>query len=166
MSQIEGEQALWLEGMFASQPFMHLLGVEVTSFSPGRCELTLTHRPDLDQHSGVIHAGAISALADNAAGGAASTLMPPGRGAVTAEYKISFMAPARGQRLVARAEVLRPGKTLTFCESRVYDVAEGVEALCAVALVTLSPIRTEAPLHVEREPPIDGADPAAGIAAT
>ncbi len=132
---------LWLQGMFAKQRFMAHLGVEVVSLSEGRCELALPYRPDLDQHSGIIHAGAVAALADNAAGGAASTLMPMGSAPLTVEYKISFVAPARGQRLLARAEVVRSGKSLTHCESRVYAVDGGGETLCAVALVTLWPER-------------------------
>lgn len=131
----------WLHGMFEKQSFMALLGVEVVSFGEGRCELALPYRPDLDQHSGIIHAGAVSALADNAAGGAASSLMPMGSVSLTVEYKISFVAPARGRRLVARAEVVRSGKTLTHCESRVYAIQGDTETLCAIALVTLWPER-------------------------
>jgi len=86
-----------------------------------------------------MHAGVTAALADNAAGGAASTLLPKGTAAVTVEYKVSLVAPARGNRLVARAEVLHSGKTLTSCESRVYAVSGDRESLCAVALVTLRP---------------------------
>lgn len=131
----------WLQSIFATQRFMTYLGVEVVSFSEGHCELSLPYHDELDQHSGIIHAGAISALADNAAGGAASTLMPSGSAAITVEYKISFVAPARGQRLVGRAEVIRSGKTFTHCESRVYAVDGDTETLCAVALVTLWPQR-------------------------
>lgn len=131
----------WLEGLFASQAFMGLLGVEVGSFSPGHCELVLPGRPELEQHSGVIHAGAIAALADNAAGGAASTLMPTGTAAVTTEFKVNFVAPAVGDRLIARADVLHAGGTLSVCQSKVFAMTEHEEDLCAVALVTLWPVR-------------------------
>lgn len=129
----------WLQRVFESQAFMGLLGAELAFASPGRCELALTHRPDHDQHSGVMHAGVIAALADNAAGGAASTLMPVGTAAVTVEYKISFVAPARHGKLIARGEVVHSGNTLTLCESRVYSVGDEEETLCAVAHVTLWP---------------------------
>jgi len=143
--ELDGNHAAWLENLFASQAFMGLLGVEVVSFSSGRCELSLEHRPDLDQHSGVIHAGAIAALADNAAGGAASTLLPVGSTAITTEFKINFVAPARGERIIARAEVVHAGDTLTVSESRVYAATGDEERLCAVALVTLWPVRMDGP---------------------
>jgi uncharacterized protein (TIGR00369 family) len=137
----EGQDLLRrLRGVFETQAFMRLIGAEVVAVEPGSCELALAVRTDLTQHSGVVHGGVVAALADNAAGGAASTLMPAGHAAITAEYKINFVAPAAGERLIARAKVVRAGKNLSVCESRVFARTGEGETLCAAALVTLVPL--------------------------
>src|SRR5207245_9211260 len=56
--------------------------------------------PAISQQHGFIHAGAVSAIADSAAGYAALSLMPDGRGVLTTEYKINLLAPAVGDRIV------------------------------------------------------------------
>jgi len=140
IAKLDPEHAEWLQSVFATQAFPSHLGIELGNFSAGRCELIVEHRPEFDQHTGVVHAGVISTLADNTAGGAASTRMPKGTAAVTVEFKISFIAPAIGERLIARAEVKHAGRSLAVCQSEVYAVAGGTETLCAIALVTLAPM--------------------------
>jgi uncharacterized protein (TIGR00369 family) len=90
-------------------------------------------RPELTQQHGYLHAGAIGAIADTAAGYAALSEWPEGSEVLTVEYKLSLLAPATGERVVARAEVVRAGKNVTVCETRV----SSDETLCAIALVTL-----------------------------
>jgi len=58
-------------------------------------------------------------IADTACGYAAFSLMPADASLVTVEYKINILAPARGA-LVARGEVIRPGRTLTVTRGEVY----------------------------------------------
>lgn len=140
-AKLDPEHAEWLRGVFATQAFPRHLGIELGGFGSGRCELILAHKPAFDQHTGVIHAGVVSTLADNAAGGAASTCMQKGTAAVTVEFKINFIAPATGERLIARAEVKQAGRSFTVCQSEVFAVTGGTETLCALALVTLAPVK-------------------------
>ena len=72
----------------------------------------------LHQH-GYVHGGIITAIADSACGYAALTLLPAGAEVLTVEYKINFLAPARGARFVALGRVIRPGRTITVCRSDV-----------------------------------------------
>ena len=60
------------------------------------------------------------------------------------EYKINFLAPAHGEKLVARAEVVTAGRRLFICKAEVFAVASGEEHACAVMLqtVSLSPAKT------------------------
>lgn len=134
------DYAEWIGAVFRSQRFMALLGTEMVHLEPGGCTLAIDRRGELDQHSGVVHGGVVGALADNAAGAAATSLLPKGQVTVTVEYKINFVSPAKGERLLARAKVLKPGRTLTVAESRVFARDDDVETLCAVALVTLTPV--------------------------
>ena len=63
--------------------------------------------------------------------------MPAGANVLTVAFKISLLAPARGERLLVRGRVKRPGRTLTVTEVDVIAVADGVETLCATMLQTL-----------------------------
>jgi uncharacterized protein (TIGR00369 family) len=77
------------------------------------------------------------AIADSASGYAAFTLMPTNSSVVTVEYKMNLVAPAVGQALVTRAQVVRSGKTLKVCRADVFAVQDGEETLCATSLSTI-----------------------------
>ena len=106
-------------------------------------ELRLAWRRALAQNHGYFHGGVIATLTDNAAGGAAGTLASEDALCLTAEFKINFVAPGRGEFLVARGEVIKPGRRLTVARAEVFAVADGVERMCATALVTLVMTRGE-----------------------
>jgi uncharacterized protein (TIGR00369 family) len=63
--------------------------------------------------------------------------MPPGRFAVTINLQVSFLAPAKGGSLIARARAIQVGSTIGVAHVDVTSVADGVETQCAVAVVTL-----------------------------
>lgn len=129
----------FIEQVLRAQPFMMALGAILSRVAPGEVELSLPIRPDHLQHSGAVHGGVIGAMADNAAGAAAATVLPPGQGIVTAEYRISFLAPAVGQTLIARGSVLKPGRSLIHTKSDVVAVADNRESLVATALASMVP---------------------------
>jgi len=121
---------------FARQKFMNLLGAQIISAAPGAVEIGLALRPDLEQQHGFIHAGVAWTIADNAAGFATQSLLAAEEGVLTVELKINLLAPARGERLIARARVLRAGRRLTVARSDVYAVANSTETYVATALGT------------------------------
>ena len=118
---------------FGRQRFMEMIGARLVRLAAGEVEIELPHRADLTQQHGFVHAGVVTALADTACGYAAFTLMPAGVGVLSVEYKINLLAPARGELLVARGRVLRPGRTLTVCA--------GEESLVATLLGTMMTVR-------------------------
>jgi len=75
---------------------MATLGAELGDVSPGAVEILLRPRPAVSQQHGFVHAGALSAIADTAAGYAALSVMPAGSGVLTTEFKINLLAPAGG----------------------------------------------------------------------
>jgi uncharacterized protein (TIGR00369 family) len=132
-----------LKAMFAAQGMMGLLDAEIIELDEGRCVLGLTYRPELSQQHGYFHGGAIGAIADVAGGYAACTMAPADTDALTVEYKVSLFAPARGPRLEAVGEVLRPGR-LTTCLVNVFDIhADGTSRHCATALQTVTRIAAD-----------------------
>lgn len=118
---------------FARQSFMRLLGARIAEVAPGAVEIELPIRPELGQQHGYTHAGATWAIADSSAGYASQSLMAADEGVLTVELKINLLAPARGERLVARGRVERAGRRLTVARSDVYAVADGVETHVAIA---------------------------------
>ena len=122
---------------FDRQPAMRTLGISIARLEPGEVELAMAYSAQLTQQNGFVHAGVITAGLDNACGIAAFTLMPPGADIVTVEFKTNLLAPARGERFVFRAHVVKPGRTLTVCEARAYAEADGVESLVAIMTGTL-----------------------------
>lgn len=136
-----------IEDVLARQPFIRALGMRLIEFGPGRCVLGLALRPDHMQHGGSAHGGVIGAIADNAAGAAASAAMPAGHAAVTAEYRISFLAPAVGEELRAEGLVLRAGRSIVHTKADVYAVPGAGEPRRHVAtlLATMVPFQLPKP---------------------
>ncbi len=91
----------------------------------------------MTQQDNYFHAGVSGAIADSACGYAAYTLMPADSSVLTVEYKMNLLAPAEGEKLVARGRVLRSGKTLKICAADVYVQKEGAEVHCATMLATI-----------------------------
>jgi uncharacterized protein (TIGR00369 family) len=123
---------------FARQAFVLHLGGAMEEIAPGRAVLRLPFRPELAQQHGFFHAGALTTLADTAAGYAAFTLMPEDAAVLTVEFKVNLLRPARGVAAIARAEVLKPGRTLMAVRADVFCAAEnGAEQLAATMLATM-----------------------------
>lgn len=123
--------------MFDHQPAMHTLGIVIVRLAPGEVELAMLHSPALTQQNGFVHAGIITAGLDNACGVAAFTLMPCEADILTVEFKTTLLAPARGERFVFKAEVVKPGRTLTFCEAKACAEHAGNVTLIATMTATL-----------------------------
>ena len=104
---------------FGRQKAMGLIGASLAVVEPGRVEIALPFRDDLTQQKGYVHGGILGMIADSACGYAAFSLMPADCSLVTVEYKINILAPAVGS-LVARGEVVKPGRTLTVARAEVY----------------------------------------------
>ncbi len=122
---------------FLRQPLMRTFGADVGAVRPGFAEILLPYNENLTQQHGFIHAGAVSAIVDNAGGYAAFSLFEPGDGVLTVEFKINLIAPAEGELLIARANVIRPGKTLTVTNGDVIAVKDGKETVCALMQQTI-----------------------------
>ena len=129
---------------FAKQTVMSLIGGELTRVEPGIVEITLAYRSDLTQQHGYVHAGIITTIADSACGYAAYTLMPPNSDVLAVEFKVNLMRPAKGEMFVARAEVVKSGRTLTVVRADVHALT-GNEKRDLVAIMQGTMMRLERP---------------------
>jgi uncharacterized protein (TIGR00369 family) len=137
MSPADPDYARRVRDSFARQPFMAHLGARIAALTPGECVVEAEHAPALTQQHGYFHGGVMASLADSAAGYAAYSLMPADASVLTVEYKLNLMRPGIGERLSARARVMRPGRTLSVVLVDVYAVSGGKESLCVTSLQTL-----------------------------
>lgn len=128
----------------SDQPMMSaLLGAAATRIEPGYVDIELALRPDFLQPHGNAHGVILSALADSATGYAAQTLLPETLDVVTVEYKINYLAPAFGERIVARGCVMRPGRTLFVCAADVFAVTADHEKLVAHMVATMMAVAAD-----------------------
>src|ERR1700722_1981589 len=122
---------------FARQRMMQTLGVEIAQLAPGEIELAMPYGVAFTQQHGFIHAGVMATVLDSACGYAAYSLMPADAAVLTVEFKINLLAPAKGERFLFRAQVVKPGRTLTVSDGRAFAVDGGSEKLVATMNGTL-----------------------------
>ncbi len=133
----EAERLAILERVMDLPGFPKSSGMRVVAAEPGKVTMALKKRPDLTQFFGHFHGGVITALADHAAGAAATTAMPEGKLAVTVEIKINFLGPADGEEIIARAETIQAGSTIGVVKVEVISQKAGSERICAFATATM-----------------------------
>ena len=129
---------------FARQAFMAALGAELMAVSPGEVSIALPFREDLTQQHGFLHAGAVASVVDSACGYAALSLMPPGAGVLSVEFKVNLLAPAAGERFIATGRVVKPGRTLTVCAGEVAAERGGERTVVALMQATMMTLRDRA----------------------
>ena len=137
----DGDSDRRVHESFERQRFMDLIGARLSEVAEGRVEIELPADERLTQQHGFLHAGVVAAAVDSACGYAALTLMPAGTAVLTVEYKINLLAPAEGDRLIARGRVVRAGRTLTTCAGDAYMVGDGAERHVATVLATMMCVR-------------------------
>lgn len=126
---------------FAAQAMMATLGAALTALGPGTTQIEAPILPGSRQQHGYAHAGLTFAIGDSAAGYAALGIMPEGAEVLTTEMKIHLLAPARGQRLIARGRVVKPGRRLVIVQADVHAEDEsGRETHVALLTGTMMPL--------------------------
>jgi uncharacterized protein (TIGR00369 family) len=115
-------------------PFAKFLGIKIIEITPDRVLAELVVREDLNNRFGIMHGGAIIALADNCGGTAASANLKDGQTTTTIESKTNFFAAVPiGD--VARAEctALHKGRTTMVWQTR---ITRNDGKLCALVTQT------------------------------
>ena len=120
---------------------MHTLGASLIRVEPGIVEIELPYQTGLTQQHGFIHAGVIASVLDSACGYAAFSLMAADAAVLSVEFKVNLLAPAIGERLVARAEVKRAGRTVTVCSADAFAITGEQSKLVATMLGTMISVR-------------------------
>lgn len=145
MTPLDADDIARVRTSFDRQHAMALLGAQMTEIGAGRTEIVLPFREELTQQHGFVHAGIITAIVDSACGYAALSLMPPGVGVLTIEFKVNLLNPAAGERFVARGQVVKPGRTIMVCTGEVIaERADGSRQTVALMQATMMVVRDRA----------------------
>jgi uncharacterized protein (TIGR00369 family) len=121
--------------------FNQWCGIEVISAEPGKVEIAMPWRRDAGQYAGFLHAGLIGALIDTGCGFAAATLV--GR-VLASHFSVNCLRPAVGERFIARARVVKPGKSQVFTACELFAQKDGAEKLVATGETLLSVVAGDA----------------------
>lgn len=122
--------------VLARQPFSQHLGAELVDLERGRAVIALAVRAEFLQQHGFVHGGIVSYLIDNAITFAGGSVL--GEMVVTVEFKVNYVRPARGQRLIATAVVEDSGSRLAVCRCEVVATDGEKQSRCAVGQGTIA----------------------------
>ena len=122
---------------FARQPFMDHVGARMTALEPGICEISLDHNKSLTQQHGFFHGGLVGSLIDSAAGYAAFSLYPEKSTVLTVDMKVNFLKPAKGNLLIARAEVIRGDGKIYHLKGDAHCIDGETKTHCATGVFTM-----------------------------
>ena len=103
--------------LHALVPFAVTLGLRVAAASPEEVDVELDHRPELCTAAGVLHGGAIMALADTTGAVCAFLNLPEGATTTTVESKTNMLAAVRGGVVTGIARPLHVGSSLIVVET-------------------------------------------------
>lgn len=127
-----------IQRIFRAARFVSDLGIELESVGDGECETTLVLEDRHLQQDGFVHAGVHATIADHTAGVAAATLLRERQMVLSIEFKINFLRPASGERLICRSKVLKPGRRFSIVESEVLCENGGDELLVSKMTATMA----------------------------
>ena len=123
-----------MEGTRSSPPIRDLFGFELVDYDDRRVTMAVDHRDEFGHAPGFFQGSVITAIAEFAAALASYASLPAGRISSTVDQTIKFFGAARGERMIARGEVIKPSLTLVPCRADVYVVRDGKEHLVATML--------------------------------
>lgn len=128
---------------FHRQRLLSTLGARLVRVADGEVDIELPWAETIQQQHGFVHAGAIATIADSACGYACLTRMPEGSAVLSVEFKINLLAPAVGERFVARGRVVRVGRTVGVATAEVVALAaskpDSVVALMQATMMRIEP---------------------------
>jgi uncharacterized protein (TIGR00369 family) len=125
-----------LQEKILKSPFTVFMNVEITVCEDGFAELILLVREELKQHNGFLHGAVVGFLIDSACCWAAASRVGD---VVTSEYKLNFIAPAVGEKIIARGYVIKSTFSQVITRADVFSISNSKEVLVSTGLATVTP---------------------------
>ena len=126
-----------LKDALKNSTFTNHMGAVPTVCEDGRSELELIVTDDMKQHMNIIHGAVLGFVADSACCWAA---IPALGNVVTAEYKINFIKPAVGQKIIGKGQVIGSTSKTAVTRADIYVENEGRSKLVATAMATIAAV--------------------------
>jgi uncharacterized protein (TIGR00369 family) len=114
-------------------PFHAHIGLTIEHAADGKARLRMKWKPEHAQGYGGLQGGYLAIIADAAVHTAADTLMKPGEALTTIEMKTNFLAPVRGEDVLAEASIVKRGRTIVLGD---VDLKTNAGELVGKSLVT------------------------------
>jgi uncharacterized protein (TIGR00369 family) len=105
--------------LHSAMPFCEALGIEVAASTPAEVRLQMPWAPERCTTAGLLHGGALMALADSAGAVAAFLNLPEGATTATIESKTNFLGAVRDGVVEATSRVLHAGSSTIVVETEV-----------------------------------------------
>jgi uncharacterized protein (TIGR00369 family) len=126
----------WAQAVLDEQPFSKLVGCKLSKIEGCEVELYVDIRDELKQHHGFVHGGVLAYMADMSLTFAGALAF---HGTVlTAEFKLNFLRPGVGQRVIARGSLINATRSQAVVRADIFVVNDQVEKICATALGTIA----------------------------
>ena len=107
--------------LHAAMPFAGTLGIEVLEASPEEVRARMEWAPERCTAAGVLHGGALMALADSAGGYCAFLNLPTDHVTTTIESKTNLLRAVREGSVTATSRPLHAGRTVVVVETELRD---------------------------------------------
>jgi uncharacterized protein (TIGR00369 family) len=133
----DADFAARVRASFERQAVMRTLGAALAEVEAGRVVITMSHRPELTQQHGFLHAGIVSTALDSACGYAAFSLMPADAAVLTIEFKVNLLSPARGPGFRFEGLVQKAGRTISVVEGKAWQADGAKQSLVATMTATV-----------------------------
>ena len=118
-------------------PMYKLIGMEVIDVGPGYSRFRLPFRPELTQPFGVMHGGALAAVADSAVAIALWGLLGADQIFTTIEMKINYIDPVSTGEVIAEGKIIHCGRRTAIGDVTLKDQNERLVAKCLATYIIL-----------------------------
>lgn len=127
------------QAVLAAQPFSTMMGTTLSQYDDAGVTLELTLKPEHLQQHGYVHGGVQCYLADNALTFAGGQRLGPA--VLTAGVNLTYLRPAAGDKLIARATVQAATSRSAVTQVEISAVKDGEEYVCSVGSGNISAMR-------------------------
>lgn len=107
--------------LLTAGPVWGHLGIRLVHAENGESEVHLPVKKEFTQLHGNVHGGILATVLDASMAAAVNSLLPEQEFTVTTEMKVNYLSPATGQLLIAKARVIKRGRSLSLCQAELMD---------------------------------------------
>ncbi len=119
-----------------SIPIMDTLSMEITGLEVGGCTAFVPRHERWNGIFETFHGGILGTIADSITCFAILTQLGADANVATTDFNIRFLRPCHTD-VTCHAEVIRPGKTLSLAEAKLYDTNQKLVAVAQVSYILL-----------------------------